>query len=89
MCLLKLSLILQIDGLSCIAWLVITEKIVIPKIMMKIKLSLRSVQLVHASALIALVIRKRNINRLIIGQLNINSLKNKFESLVSREILIS
>ena len=29
-------------------------------------------------------IRKRNINRLIIGQLNINSLRNKFESVVQR-----
>ena len=42
--LLKLSLILQIGSLSYIAWLVITEKIVIPMTM--IKLSLRSVQLV-------------------------------------------
>ena len=37
--LLKLSLILQIDSMSYIAWLVITEKIVIPTTMMKIKLS--------------------------------------------------
>ena len=29
-------------------------------------------------------IHKRNINRLIIGQLNINSLRNKFESLVQQ-----
>ena len=30
------------------------------------------------------LICKRNINRLIIGQLNINSLRNKFESIVQR-----
>ena len=30
------------------------------------------------------VIRKRNINRLIIGQLHVNSLRNKFESLVQQ-----
>ena len=41
--LLKLSLILQTDSLSYIAWLLIAEKIVIPVIMIKIKLSLRSV----------------------------------------------
>ena len=35
---------------------------------------------ISASNLIAF--RKRNINKLIIGQLNINSLRNKFESLV-------
>ena len=41
--LLKLSLILQTDSLSYIAWLLIAEKIVITVIMIKIKLSLRSV----------------------------------------------
>ena len=41
--LLKLSLILQTDSLFYIAWLLIAEKIVIPVIMIKIKLSLRSV----------------------------------------------
>ena len=37
-------LIVQIDSLSYIAWIVITEKIVIPMTMMKVKLSLSSVQ---------------------------------------------
>ena len=65
MCLLKLSLILQSDSLSCIAWLVITEKPITG-----------NTNDYHEN--------KRNINRLIIRQLNINSLSNKYESLVQQ-----
>ena len=47
MCCLKLALLLQIDDFSYIAWQMVTNKIVIPMTVMKIKLSLRSVQLVQ------------------------------------------
>ena len=83
MCLLKLSLILQSDSLSCIAWLVITEKPMTGNTNdyheNKAKFKVGAISASNLNA-----IRKRNINRLIIRQLNINSLRNKYESLVQQ-----
>ena len=80
MCLLKLSLILTFDSLSYTAWLVITSnRNTNDYDENKAKFNVGAISASNLNA-----IRKRNINRLIIRQLNINSLGNKFESLVQQ-----
>ena len=80
MCLLKLSLILIIDSLSYIAWLVIRKN----RNTNDYDENIAQFKVGATSASDLKAIRKCDINRLIIGKLNINSLRNKFGSLAQQ-----